>query len=95
MAAGRLFGRLCSCRAGQIAVAGAAEIAAVMGVQPNLQENVTNEKELVARVKSSGIGAQKRERHSLEWLRVLPATCTWYQPSHDDDEEEKTVGRTS
>jgi hypothetical protein len=69
-----------------------------MGVQPNLQENVTNEKELVemvARVYGSGISAQKRERHSLEWLRVLPATCTWYQPSHDDDENEKTVGRTS
>ena len=66
-----------------------------MGVQPNLQENVTNEKELVASVHGSGISAPKRERHSLEWLRVLPVTCTWYQPSHDDDENEKTVGRTS
>lgn len=39
--------------------------------------------------------ALKRERHSLEWLRMLPATCTWNQPSHDDDEDESTVGRTS
>jgi hypothetical protein len=90
--AGRLFGRLCSCGAGQVAVAGAAEIAAVMGVQPNLEENVTNEKELVASVHGSGISAPKRERHSLEWLRMLPATCTWNQPSHDDDKKREHSG---
>jgi hypothetical protein len=66
-----------------------------MGVQPNLEGHVTNEKELVASVHGSGISARKRERHSLEWLRMLPATCTWNQPSHDDDENESTVGRTS